>query len=55
MMSLNNRTCDKPRFNGTLKGELDGEYAMWAEENIMGQNNKVVSVTPIVTLMGTLT
>ena len=32
--------CDKPGFNGTFKGELEEEYAMWAEENIMGQTRK---------------
>ena len=35
MVLLNYRTCDKPEFNGTFKGELEGEYTMWAEENIM--------------------
>ena len=54
MVSLNCRTCDKPGFNGTFKGELEGEYAMRVEENVMGQNNKVVSMTLIVTLMGTV-
>ena len=29
--------CDKHGFNGTFKGELEEEYAMWAEENIMGR------------------
>ena len=37
-MSLDYRTCDKPGFNGTFKRELEGEYTMWAEENIMGRN-----------------
>ena len=36
MVSLNYRTCDEPGFDGTFKGELGGEQAMWAEENIMG-------------------
>ena len=34
------QACDKPRFNGTFKGELEEEYAMWAEENIMGRTKK---------------
>ena len=34
------RACDKPRFNVTFKGELDEEYATWAEENIIGRNKK---------------
>ena len=51
MVSLNYKTSDKPRFNGTFKRELEGECAMWAEENIMGRNKKVVSMTLIVTLM----
>ena len=54
-MSLNYRTCDKLGYNGIFKGELGEAYAMWAEENIMGWNKKVVSMTLIVTLMGTVT
>ena len=42
MVSLNYRTRDKPGFDCPFKGGLEGEYAMWAEENIMGRNQKVV-------------
>ena len=31
---------DKRGFNGIFKGELEEEYAMWAEENIMGRTRK---------------
>ena len=55
MVSLNYGTCDKLGFNGTFKGELDGEHTMWAEKNIMGRNKKVVSTALIVTLMGIVT
>ena len=34
------QACDKPGFNGTFKGELEEEYAMWAEEKIMGRTKK---------------
>ena len=34
------QACDKPGFNGTFKGELEEEYAMWAGENIMGRTRK---------------
>ena len=54
-MSLNYRTYGKPGFHGTFQGELEGEYAMWVKENIMGRNKKVVLMTLIVTLMGTVT
>ena len=52
MVSLNYRTCDKHGFDGTFKGELEREYAIWAEENVMEWNKNVVSMTLIVTLMG---
>ena len=55
MVYLGYRTIDKCGFNGTFKGELDGEYAMWVEANIMGRNKKMVSTIVIVKLMGTVT
>ena len=30
----------KPGFNGIFRGELEGEYAVWVEENIMGETKK---------------
>ena len=53
-MSLDYGTCDKPGFNGTFKRGLEGEYTMWAEENIVGRNKKVVLVTLIATPTGTV-
>ena len=34
------QACYKPRSKGTFKVELEEEYAMWAEEHIMGRTKK---------------
>ena len=55
MVSLGYETCEKPGINGFFEGKLEGDCAMWAEGSIMGRNKKVVSITLIVALMGTVT
>ena len=44
--------CGKPGFKGRFKGELEEEYAVWAEENIMRQNQEKRARTATISQKG---